>query len=215
MPYFSRFIGDDNEELFKLQQSIWFGRGNNSVIYQFLEGSILHYRNCSQSIDLIDPITIILNRGCIFYNYLFVPFIEVISAYYRYIWGCQHHIPFPDYGVPQTEDEWVSHFRKFVVKEGVNFSKSHSFFPNIIHLIVIQNLPYALDLQKHLLLMTSRICNTHIQNLYNREIPFLRDKKLKILEEHEKRFEMLYRSEIINLIEKQKKDNNSEFLAIQ
>lgn len=211
MADFSRFDGDDNDELFALQRSVWWGRGYESALVQFFDKSIWRYRDCAESIGLIDPITIILNRGCHFPEKLFSPFLEIISAYYRFIWGYQYRIPFPGETVLKTKDDWVNHYRNFIIQEGEYFSLDRDFFPNIIHLIVIQNLPYANDLQKYLLLIVSRRCNVRINERYDREIPFMSSGELDKLEKHNNQFEMLYRDEIVRLIQREKLDN-TEFV---
>lgn len=213
MTWFSRFDGDDNEDLFLLQRSIWYGRGYESVIVQFFQPSIDRYKNCTSSIRLVDPITIILNKGFIYENYIVLPFIELISAYYRFLYGYQFQLPFPNFDIPKTDGEWRSHYRNFMCKEGREYSENSEFFPEVIHLLVIQNLPYAIELQKHLLLLTSRICNKKIMDLYDREIPFVRSEELKQLEKSENQFERLFRNEIVRLIETNKEDN-LEFIAL-
>jgi len=142
-----------------------------------------------------------------------LPFIEVISAYYRFLYGYQYQLPYPNFNVPKTEDERRSHYRDFMCKQGREYSENREFFPEVIHFLVIQNLPYAIELQKHLLLLTSRICNKKIMDLYDREIPFVKDTELKELEKSENLFERLYRNEIVRLIETQK-ENSSEFIAL-
>ncbi len=208
MDSFSRFAGDDNEELFALQKSVWWGHGYASALVQFLGPSISKYRECANSIGLIDPITMLLNTEYFLDTWLFIPFLEIISAYYRFVYGCQPPLPIFESELPKSNEEWIAHYKYFMHQEGEDFLTDYDFFPNIIHLIVIHNLPYAIELQKFLLLIVSRSYTNRIKEKYDKEISFLSQTELRALEQHENQFELLYRDEIINLIKKEKLDKS-------
>lgn len=142
MASFSRFDGDDNEELYKIQFSVLYEVGYDSAIPIILKESISRYKNCMLVFEIHDEITRVIDRGCPYRTSYFRELIEIIAAYYRYIWGLQYHIEFPDYDIPKTKCDWLAHYKEFLHEEGKILSETHVFFPSIIHLLAIQDIPY-------------------------------------------------------------------------
>lgn len=212
MASFSRFDGDNNEELYKLQFSILYDVGYDSAIPIILRESISRYKNCMYVFEIYDEITRVIDRGCPYKIWHFSEIIEIIAAYYRFMWGLQYHIEYPDFDIPKTESDWVAHYKEFLFKEGKILSETQVFFPSIIHLLAIQDIPYFYDLKKHLLLVMSDYYSDRVFRKFERKISFLSSEQRKELEEHEKNFVGLAREQILELIENQRTDNNQTLI---
>ena len=207
MAFFSKFEGDNNKDLYEIQNSILSDPGGDSAIPLFLRPSISLYKKAMHFFELNDEITRIVSMGCPYKTYNCSPFIEIIEAYYRYIWGRQYYLDFPGYNIPKEKDDWIDHYKKFLIQEGNSFSEWDYFFPSIIHLLAVQGLGYFFELRDHLLLIMNNSYTNNIRRVFDREISFLSPKQQARMLENEDNFVELNRDQIIELIIKNKTNN--------